>query len=194
MERTVTLGEHEVPVVAQPWAKLVNRLGRFIPGLAESGNVSADGAGMARFFGENAYEALCILIPRLKKVMPEWEFRGYESQQAFDAGEDPESDSAPTFPQIGEAFEVAIDVNGQHFFEHIKKLVDPTLLRSLVNSKVAEAISGSLPTSPSTSGGQDSTSSSQSTTTKTSSGDGPSPDSGGLNALGTFDDSLSVTS
>ena len=157
----VTLGDHTLPVYAQRHAYLANRLGRFIDSLLE-GMQEIDAAGLLNTLQEQSYELLCVLIPNLEKRCPEYEFRGFSSREALEAGDyDEHADKSPTLPEIREAFTVAARVNAFDVLAHLKGIIDPSLLRGVVNAQLAEAISGSpsLQNSRSANGTSDSTSS-----------------------------------
>lgn len=155
----ITLGEHTIPVYAQRHAYLINRLGRVLADLQETaGNIET--ADVLAYVQAHAYELLCALMPNLDKRLPEYEFRGYGSREAMDAGEyDEQADRSPTLPEIREALTRASEVNGFDVFVHLKGLVDPKLLRGWVSAQLAEAISPTLPSSPSANGESASTSS-----------------------------------
>lgn len=107
----ITLGQHTVPVYPQRWAYLENRLGRTLSEFVGR-STALSGENFASFLGEEAYKALCVFLPQLPSRMPEWEFRGYPSREAWEQGEyDEQKDSSPTFPEIVEAFETIIQVN-----------------------------------------------------------------------------------
>lgn len=151
----VTLGEHVLPVYAQRHAYLQNRLGRFIDGLVDDG---VEAGNVLDAVQNSAYELLVVLIPNLDKRVPEWEFKGYGSREALEQGDyDEQVDKSPTVPEIRQAFEVAAKVNSFDVLKAVWKVVDPQLLRGLVTAQIAEAISPTLPISPSENGASTST-------------------------------------
>jgi hypothetical protein len=154
----VTLGEHTLPVYAQRHAYLTNRLARFLGDLQASAETETDDVlGLVQ---ERSYELLCVVIPALEKRIPEYEYRGYGSREAMDQGDyDEQADKSPTVPEIRNAFEVAIKVNGFDVFVHLKGLIDPKLVRAWLTSKLAEALSETSPSLPSANGASGSTSS-----------------------------------
>jgi hypothetical protein len=148
----VTLGDHTSPVYAQRHAYLLNRLGRYVDELLES-VTDLDTTGLPAALQTHAYGLLAALIPSFAKRVPEYEFKGYADRAAMDAeAYDPEADRSPTLPEIREAFAVASRVNGFDILTHLGKVLDPSLLRGVVNAQVAEAISQTSPTSPSANG------------------------------------------
>jgi len=167
----VTLGDHTIPVYAQRHAYLLNRLGRFISDLqASAGDVEGD--VLLAFLQARSYELLCALMPNLDKRLPEYEYRGYGSREAMEAGDyDEHVDKSPTLPEIRHALEVASTVNGFDVLVHLKALIDPKLVRGWLSAQVAEAILASSPSSPSANGGSASTSSGTTPPTSTASTD-----------------------
>ena len=102
-QQTITLGDHPgIPVVPQRHARLRHQLS---PEDFER-LMSSD-------YAAESYRLLCVLIPAIKDTMPLWEYEGYGSQEAMDAGEyHEESDRSPTTDEIINAFEVAFQVSG----------------------------------------------------------------------------------
>lgn len=137
---TVTLGAHDYTVVAQPHAVILRKLPKVVTGTTDLGGLDPDTtpAGLVTLLGERAYDALKLFIPNL---MPRYEFHGFRSQEVFDAdtnGDDSGWDEeyalehAPTLPQMFNAFDVAIEVNGG------KRLKD--LLGNVLGPEVTRAI------------------------------------------------------
>jgi hypothetical protein len=155
----VTLGQHTIPVYAQRHAYLINRVGRFIRDLQQSaGDTGSD--DLLPYIQARSYELLCALMPNLEKRLPEYEYRGYSSREAMDAGDyDPEQDQSPTLPEIRRALTEASTVNGFDVLLHLRALVDPQLVKGWVSAQVAEAILQTSPSSPSANGASDSTTS-----------------------------------
>jgi hypothetical protein len=155
----VTLGEHTLPIYAQRHAYLMNRAGRFVDEIVKR-VADLDTSQILVALQESSYELLCVLIPNLEKRVPEYEFRGFGSREAMDAGDyDEEADRSPTLPEIRTAFEVASRVNAFDVVKHIWGIFDPSLLRGIVNEQITEAISKTSPSSPSVNGTSASTSS-----------------------------------
>jgi hypothetical protein len=161
----VTLGDYEVPVVPQRHAYLTNKLGKWVTSFTTEGELTT--ANLMGFVSGKAYEVTCLLIPAVVKRIPEHEFQGYVSAEAYEAGEyDEEADHSPTMPEILHALETAVKVNRFDVFKALTSIVDPKMLRSLINAKVAEQILTTSQNSPGESGAADQTSSG--TTTPTS--------------------------
>jgi len=167
----VTLGEHTVPVYAQRHAYLANRLGRFVDDVLERVG-DLDASGLVEAMQQSSYELLCVVIPNLSQRMPEYEFRGFGSREAMDEGiYEEEADRSPTLPEIRAAFEAASKVNSFDVVRHLWGVLDPSLLRGIVNAQVAEAISQTSPNSHSANGASASMSSGQTSPTSTPSED-----------------------
>jgi hypothetical protein len=168
-----------VPVYPQRHAYLTNRLGKFLNELVESGQSLAID-NLLDVAGAQAYALLTALIPNLSRRLPEWEFMGYPTRDAMEAGEyDPAADEgSPSVPEIRTAIKVASDVNGLDILMHIKGLfglVDPTLLRSIVSEQLLDLIdSTTSPSSQSATGGSASTSSGTTAPISTENEDSPS--------------------
>lgn len=167
----VTLGEHTVPVYAQRHAYLINRLAGFMAELQDSaGNIDASEA--LDYVQQHSYQLLCALMPNLDKRLPEYEYCGYASREAMDAGDyDEQADRSPTLPEIRTALTEASRVNGFDVLIHLKALVDPKLVKSWLTAQLAEAMSQTSPSSLSANGGSASTSSTTKPPTSTPNAD-----------------------
>lgn len=155
----ITLGEHEVDVLAQRHAYLENKLGKWFGTFVESSQ-GLDSGQLLNFLGGNVYEVLSTLIPTLPKRMPSWEFDGFGSAEAAaNKDYDETLDKSPTVPEIIEAFEAAIEVNRFDIFKVLGKIVDPQMLRALINERIAAAVSNQSQNSPLPSGESDQTNS-----------------------------------
>ncbi len=111
MTEMVTIGKHTVPVVPQKHAKLRHQL-------------SADDFSnlLSKDYARHAYRLLGILVPALPEVMPEWEFEGYASEEAWKNEEYVmDADEGPTTAQVIDAFEKALMVSGA---DRVGKLVE----------------------------------------------------------------------
>jgi hypothetical protein len=133
----VRLGEHEYPVYPQRIGYLERKLGDVFGTLLDA---DVQGGSIMDLLGGRAYRTLIVFIPRL---MPEYEFRGYPTQEAFEAKEYDESyDKSPSFPEIEAAFRAAMRVNRLDLFGHLKALVGPELLQAVTQQAVATTITG----------------------------------------------------
>lgn len=138
MADQVTLGRWDVDVYAQRHAYLMNKMVKFFNELVKS-NVDVNNAdAVIGMLGGRAYDLLTLAIPQYGKRCPRYEFLGYASQQALDAGEyDEEHDFSPTFPQMVNAFEVASKVNRFDVVKVMTNVIDPKLLKTWFNSQLA---------------------------------------------------------
>ena len=170
MTDEITLGEHTLPVPEQRIGYLENKVRKFFDGLSgvdlDMGDLDT-GAFVAKLTREQVYSALCMVVPKLSKRMPLWEFAGFASQGAMDAGDyDEELDRSPTFPEIVRAFELAIKVNRWDIFKGaittLKEMfgkADPKVLGQMIDLALAEGASKLSQSSAPTNGGSASTSS-----------------------------------
>lgn len=189
---TVTLGDHEVDVYPQRHAYLTNKLAAFFRELVETDTDINDAAGVVTLLGDRAYDLLGVVLPQYTKRCPLYEFRGYSSESAMEEGlYDERSDKSPSFPEMVGAFETAASVNRFDVFAVLGKVIDPKLLKTWINSKVAEAISTASVSLPAAKDGAASTSSGPSSPTSTESGDSPSR--GSLHSLSPETDDASTS-
>lgn len=164
------LGDHEVPVVSQKIGYLSNKLGDQLGDVMTS-TVGEGSTGQV--LGSQAYNVLIVMIPKLKKLMPEYEFLGFGSKEALDAGEwVEEDDHSPTVEEIIDAFKAVSKVHGGDLFKSLKDLMGPTLVEKWMATG-SVALLRRLPSSQPTNGGSPSTSSG--TTPPTSSENAASP-------------------
>lgn len=166
---------HEIPCYPQRHAYLENRVGKFgdllVDGLQVDGTPSV--SAVLASAGSRAYELLCALIPNLAKRIPEYEFRGFGSREAYEDGDyDEAKDRSPSFAQIVAAFETAIKVNRFDVFTALKAVVDPKAIRVRVSEWILD--SDGLLSSPGTSGA--SPQSDSGTTDRTPAPSEPHPD------------------
>jgi hypothetical protein len=151
----VILGEHELDVYPQRHAYLANKLGKFISELAETGgDITTE--NILSFGQQRIYELLCVVIPQLGKRMPLYEFLGYPSNEALQAGEyDVAQDKSPTVPEIHDALAVVGRVNRFDILKHLAKVFDPNLVRAAINQQVAAQVLKTSQNLPSTNGDSD---------------------------------------
>lgn len=175
MTEKIKLGEHEVDVFPQRHAYLTNKLGKYVDRLAGSDLDFSDAAGVAVFLGSEAYDLLSVLLPQYGKRCPRYEFCGYGSQQALEAGEYQENaDKSPTFEEIIEAFSVSARVQRFDTLKVLGKVVDPKLLRGWINARLAETLANSASLQSVKDGAPALTTSSAKSPTSTVSEDSPS--------------------
>lgn len=81
------------------------------------------------------YEVLSVFIPDL---MPRWEFEGFGSEKHMADDEyDEGMDRSPTGPQIEDAFQAAIQVNGLKWVKKLTGFFDPAIVRAEANAGLA---------------------------------------------------------
>ncbi len=148
---TVKLGDHVIPVVAQRHARLRNKL-------------SADDFQkiMTMNYGQEAYRVLSVLIPAMlvkndatgEPMFPLYEFEGYRSQEAMEAGDyQEEYDRSPTTEEIVLAFEKALMVGGASRLGKLMGLLQAGA--SLTNAQQTQTLSS--PPTPGENGASTST-------------------------------------
>jgi len=159
----VIVGARSIPVVAQKHARLRHHL-----------NQDDFQKVFSKDYGHESYRVLSVLVPAIPlgvrdldnpekfavPPMPEYEWEGFVSQEAWDryqAGDrdayDEDADNSPTGAEIVALFEMALMVNGANRLGNLLSLV-----RS--GATLVEARStGSLPGSPGENGASASTSS-----------------------------------
>lgn len=169
----IELGDHEYRIIPQRQARLYRRLigpKGVIAGMSNIGELLGEDSDMSAFLGvasDKLYEVLLIFIPDL---MPEWEFEGYASESAAEREEyDETGDHSPTHPQVLNALQTAIQVNGVGWVKKILGFFDPVMVRAALTQWIAgqlqeqqrtrSGIGSPSPSSPSTNGESASTSS-----------------------------------
>lgn len=128
----VQLGRHQYEVVDQPLPYLKHELGALFETLTTA---DIDGANLLEFLSGKAYDIIRIFIPDL---MPRWEWEGFATQHAWEAGEyDPvAARNGPTPSQIRTAITVCMKVSGLDAYKMLGKIVDPTLLKAWVTREL----------------------------------------------------------
>lgn len=176
----VTLGEHEVDVYPQRHAYLSNKLQAFFKDLIVDGGADiSDASALIGMLDDRAYDLLEVVMPQYCKRCPKYEFAGYGSQAAYEAQEyDEREDKSPSFPEIVNAFEVAARINRFNVLKIIGNVIDPKLLKTWINSQMAERLSSASASSLSSRAGSEaSTSSGTTDPTSTENEGSPSPGS-----------------
>lgn len=151
----IELGEHSYRVVPQRQARLLRRLfgpeGVFgsLDELTDELTENTSFSSLYEMVGGRMYEVLKVFIPDL---MPRWEFDGYGSQGHADQDEyNEDMDRSPTHPELLEALDAAIKVNGLTWLRRLQNFFDPNLLRAQINATLARAATearGRISTSP----------------------------------------------
>lgn len=144
----IALGDKSLPVYAQPFRRIVKRLGSVMDALRDSTD-DAQGFDTEQFvgsLGDKLYETLVTFVPKLPEFLPEFEFNGYASPVAMkEDNYDEDNDPSPTLPQFIDAFDTIIEVNGgKRFLDMLGKVFDPKMLKaemSLALSELREGLS-----------------------------------------------------
>ena len=123
----VPVGSRMIPVVAQKHARLRHYLSQ-----EDFQKV------LSKDYGHESYRILSILVPAIPngvknidnpnvytvQPLPEWEWEGYASEEAWQAGEyDEELDRSPTGAEIVDLFEKSLMVNGANRLGNLLSLV-----------------------------------------------------------------------
>lgn len=158
----ITLGAHTYTVEEQPMPYLEMEFEEFaqrFQGVSSPEDLAdvvvmqdgspADVPAGRKGFGQIAgpgYDVLRVFIPDL---MPEWEFRGYASEAAFQAGvRDRETARlGATVPQIKRAFEAVFLVNELDVLKHLGKVVPAELIQAFAKKAVGDSVSELLSSS-----------------------------------------------
>ena len=145
----VQLGSHSLPVYPQPQNRVIRRLGRVLDamtGLSASGG-QVDVAAFVLGLGDRLYETIETFIPNLPDRMPQYEFMGYPDRESFERGEEPPDQThetknrAPSFPEILDAFEVVIEVNGgKRFVDFLGSLFDLKILKAEMTMLLSDSL------------------------------------------------------
>jgi hypothetical protein len=159
--KKVSLGDHEYVVVPQRVGYLFNGLGSDIETLFA---LAGDETSASSVLGKPAHGLLAKLIPGF---MEEWEFMGFGSAEAYEAGTYvPDSDTSPTPAEVFEAVKAVATISlGQDGSAFVKGLVGSvtgelrTRLLALLIANLSETSLKQQPSSPQRNGASDLTSS-----------------------------------
>lgn len=114
----VQLGDHTYAIYEQRIGYLENRLKRDLGVLI---GAELEGRSPLDALGHSAYKVLRVFIGG--RMMPEWEFRGYPTEEAWKAGDhDERYDKSPGARQIRAAIKTCAEVNSLDFFGALRKL------------------------------------------------------------------------
>lgn len=108
MTEFITIAGHDLPVVAQKHARLRHHLsGQDFQKI------------LTKDYAHESYRVLCILIPALRPAIPEHEWEGFTTAEAWEAYKSGDreayieaEDSSPTPDEIIGAMEKSLQVNG----------------------------------------------------------------------------------
>jgi len=123
---SIKLGDLEFQVIDQPHACLTHDLVAAVGTVMASGE-ELTGDTFAGVAGGSVYEFLCAFYPDLRERLPKHEFAGFASRTAHENGvfDREYAQRAPTFPQIAEAFDTALEANGRDVLAQMFGWVDP---------------------------------------------------------------------
>lgn len=151
----VHLGTRNVPIPEQRVGRVLNRMGAIIELLAgvEGRKDMAPAQLVMAVGGDGLYGLLELLIPKLPQALPEWEFRGYASREAWEAGEyDDDEELSPTTNELLNAIAVSLEVNGLYrLAEEMRKGGPPQTAEVSLTSATSPAANGGSPVSISSS-------------------------------------------
>jgi hypothetical protein len=133
----VQLGTHQYEVKDQPLPYLRHELGAFFETLTAA---EVDASNVLEFLSGRAHEVLKVFIPDL---MPLWEWNGYATAHAMEAGEYDAvaARNGPKPSEIRTAITVCMKVSGMDAYKVLGKIVDPTLLRAWVTRELTRFLS-----------------------------------------------------
>jgi hypothetical protein len=143
----VTLGKHDYHVYEQRVGYLENKLKRTFAKLVEGKIEGADDL-LGALITDNVYKLLKVFFG--SRLMPEWEFHGYATEEAWRAGDyDEKYDQSPGPTQVKHALGVCMRVNSLDLFKDIAGFFPKDTRDAIVNELVLAAIkmlqSGGLP-------------------------------------------------
>lgn len=159
----VTLGKHTLDVYPQKHAYITNKVGKTLAKVVAAGVDIQEPQEIYNFFlGEGAYPLLAAMMPIYAQRCPQYEFMGFGSKEAWDAGDyDENTDDSPSYAELITAFEVVARVNRFDVLKVLKGVVDPKALRAQFTLMMSEAmetrmsISGPSATEQSENGGSE---------------------------------------
>jgi hypothetical protein len=167
-QNVIKLGAREYTLVPQPIAVVLRKLPLLAQGTQDLGEMGVEGISsmevLVGLLGDKVYDALRLFIPELA---PNHELLGFSTRAAMDADEFDEEfakQHSPTSPQIFQAFDVAMLVNGgTRLKDVLGNVLGPELIKAMRSFVVAQLrvrlsqMSQNLPepngVSPSTSSG-----------------------------------------
>jgi hypothetical protein len=150
----VVLGGREYTITPQRIGWIKHHLGEAFKRLAD---MELSSENFVNTLGDRAHAVLKVFIPDL---MPEWEFLGYPTKEALEAGDyNPEYDKSPSPREVRRAFQVAAQINEFDLLKHLGKLIGPDTIRAYLAERMADSMTSASASSSVTSGDTHSTSS-----------------------------------
>jgi hypothetical protein len=134
----VTLGEHEYHVYEQRVGYLENKLKRTFAKFVQ-GKIDSPDDLLSALITDNVYKLLGVFLG--SRLMPEWEFHGYATEEAWRAGEyDEKYDKSPGPTQTKNALVVCMRVNSLDLFKDIAGFFPKETRDAIVNELVVAGI------------------------------------------------------
>lgn len=138
----VTLGKgdgaEDFRVIDQPHAYLLPRIDGVLRAMfGDESNLTAERIALS--LGDGVYDALTGFLPDLPKRIKRWHFLGYATREDMESGAELDPDTVmrtPSLPQIANAIDTGIEVNGKEVLEKIFLVVDPLVLREIVGDRL----------------------------------------------------------
>lgn len=135
----VKLGEHDYEVYEQRIGYLQNKLRRTFAQLVTREVDSPDDL-LGALVVNPSYKLLKVFFG--SRLMPEWEFEGYPTKEAWEAGDyKPEYDKSPGPTQARKAIETAARVNSLDLFKSVADFFPRETRDAIVNELVLAGIS-----------------------------------------------------
>lgn len=140
----IQFGEHSLPIYEQAPMRIIRRIGKlrdaFVGAVDDAGEF--DPETLFSGLGERVYYLFVTFIPNLPERMPEYEFWGYPSRDAYDSGafdEDRDGEKAAKFTQWLDAFDVIVQVHGgKRFTDLLGKVLPAEILRAEIGLAFSE--------------------------------------------------------
>lgn len=131
----VYIGDTEYVLIPQRIGHLRSQIGIALGNL-EGLKLEAD--NVLDLLGQRAYAVLLAFVPDL---MPEWEFHGYPTREAWESKDyQGEYDHSPTPPQLRHAFTVASRLNEIDLVKHLGKLIGPEVIQGYIAGLMADSL------------------------------------------------------
>lgn len=141
-QNVIKLGAREYTLVPQPVAVILRKLPLLAQGTESLGEMAENISSMEMLvglLGDKVYDALRLFIPELA---PNHELLGFSTRAAMEADEFDEEfakQHSPTTPQIFQAFDVAMLVNGgTRLKDVLGNVLGPELIRAMRSFVVAQ--------------------------------------------------------
>lgn len=152
--REVPLGKKTYIMIGQPIGWLRQQIGVAMKGL--SSDLSPESVDEDLLSQENILDLLGNRVYLLlyafigEDLMPEWEFNGYPTREAWQAGDyKREYDPGVKPSQVKKALIAGAELNEIDLLKHLGKLIGPSLVKGFVTEALMRSMDTLLPTSSS---------------------------------------------